>query len=104
MERRIMYNDSLFNAFARSFEARSQTDMSMAEYLESCRSDPMRYANATERLLAAIGEPQMIDTAKDPRLGRIFLNRPLRLYPSSARLSGVAEPLEPLRGSTRPAA
>lgn len=28
-----MYNDSLFNAFARSFEARSQTDMSMTEYL-----------------------------------------------------------------------
>ena len=32
-----MYNNSLFNAFARSFEARSETDMSMAEYLESCR-------------------------------------------------------------------
>src|SRR6185312_10347881 len=71
----IMYNDSLFNAFARSFEARSESDMSMAEYLESCRGDPMRYANAAERLLAAIGEPQMIDTAKDARLGRIFLNR-----------------------------
>src|SRR5664280_2723980 len=74
MRRGIMYNDSLFNAFARSYEARSETDMSMAEYLESCRGDPMRYANAAERLLAAIGEPQMIDTAKDPRLGRIFLN------------------------------
>src|ERR1700676_3756135 len=72
MRRGIMYNDSLFNAFARSFEARSETDMSMAEYLESCRGDPMRYANAAERLLAAIGEPQMIDTAKDPRLGRIL--------------------------------
>ena len=50
-----MYNYSLFNAFARSYEARSETDMSMAEYLESCRDDPMRYANAAERLLAAIG-------------------------------------------------
>jgi serine protein kinase len=46
-----MYNDSLFNAFARSFEARSQTEMSMAEHLESCRTDPMRYANTAERLL-----------------------------------------------------
>ena len=51
-----MYNDSLFNAFARSYEARNESDMSMAEYLESCRGDPMRYANAAERLLAAIGE------------------------------------------------
>src|SRR6266542_6266702 len=94
MERRIMYNDSLFNAFARSFEARSQTDMSMAEYLESCRSDPMRYANATERLLAAIGEPQMIDTAKDPRLGRIFLNRTIRAYPAFAGFFGMEETIE----------
>jgi serine protein kinase len=52
-----MYNDSLFNAFVRSYEARSETDMSMVEYLESCRSDPMKYANVAERLLAAIGEP-----------------------------------------------
>src|SRR5258708_30309577 len=82
--RGVMYNDSLFNAFARSFEARSETDMSIAEYLESCRGDPMRYANAAEPLLAAIGEPQMIDTATDPRLGRIFLNRAMRVHPASA--------------------
>ncbi len=87
----FMYNDSLFNAFARSFEARSETDMSMAEYLESCRGDPMRYANAAERLLAAIGEPQMIDTAKDPRLGRIFLNRTMRAYPAFAGFHGMEE-------------
>src|SRR6202023_2566565 len=50
MRRGLMYNDSLFNAFARSYEARSETDMPMTEYLESCRGDPMRYANAAERL------------------------------------------------------
>src|ERR687883_237121 len=104
MERRIMYNDSLFNAFARSFEARSQTDMSMAEYLESCRNDPMRYANAAERLLAAIGEPQMIDTAKDPRLGRIFLNRTMRIYPAFAGFHGMEDTIERIVGFFRHAA
>ena len=99
-----MYNDSLFNAFARSFEARSETDMSMAEYLESCRGDPMRYANATERLLAAIGEPQMIDTAKDPRLGRIFLNRTMRVYPAFAGFHGMEETIERIVGFFRHAA
>src|SRR5512144_12307 len=99
-----MYNDSLFNAFARSFEARSETDMSMAEYLESCRSDPMRYANAAERLLAAIGEPQMIDTAKDPRLGRIFLNRTIRTYPAFAGFYGMEETIERIVGFFRHAA
>jgi len=94
-----MYNDSLFNAFARSFEARSETDMSMAEYLESCRGDPMRYANAAERLLAAIGEPQMIDTARDPRLGRIFLNRTMRVYPAF-NFHGMEETIERIVGSS----
>src|SRR5436853_2457889 len=89
-----MYNDSLFNAFVRSFESRSEIDMPMAEYLESCRGDPMRYANAAERLLAAIGEPQMIDTAKDPRLGRIFLNRTIRAYPAFAGFYGMEETIE----------
>ena len=99
-----MYNDSLFNAFARSFEARSETDMSMAEYLESCRGDPMRYANAAERLLAAIGEPQMIDTAKDPRLGRMFLNRTMRAYPAFVGFHGMEETIERIVGFFRHAA
>src|SRR3984893_1290410 len=98
MRRGIMYNDSLFNAFARSFEARSETDMSVAEYLESCRGDPMRYANAAERLLAAIGEPQLIDTAKDPRLGRIFLNRTMRAYPAFTGFFGMEETIERIVG------
>src|SRR4249919_346858 len=104
MERRIMYNDSLFNAFARSFEARSQTDMSMAEYLESCRGDPMRYANAAERLLAAIGEPEMVDTAKDARLGRIFMNRTMRVYPAFSEFYGMEETIERIVGFFRHAA
>src|SRR6201997_3290157 len=99
-----MYNDSLFNAFAKSFEARSQTDMSMAEYLESCRSDPMRYANSAERLLAAIGEPQTIDTAKDARLGRIFLNRTIRSYPAFTGFYGMEETIERIVGFFRHAA
>src|SRR6195952_152757 len=99
-----MYNDSLFNAFARSFEARSQSDMSMSDYLESCRCDPLRYANAAERLLSAIGEPQMIDTAKDQRLGRIFLNRTMRTYPAFAGFYGMEETIERIVGFFRHAA
>src|SRR3954471_19035868 len=99
-----MYNDSLFNAFVRSFESRSEIDMPMAEYLESCRGDPMRYANAAERVLAAIGEPQMIDTAKDSRLGRIFLNRTMRVYPAFAGFHGMEETIEQIVSFFRHAA
>jgi serine protein kinase len=89
-----MFNDHVFNAFMRSFEARRETEMTLSEYLEACRGDPMLYANATERLLAAIGEPEIIDTAKDPRLGRIFLNRTIRAYPAFAGFYGMEETIE----------
>jgi serine protein kinase len=89
-----MFNDHVFNAFMRSFEARRETEMSLSEYLEACRGDPMLYANATERLLAAIGEPEIIDTAKDPRLGRIFLNRTIRAYPAFSGFFGMEETIE----------
>src|SRR5271170_928336 len=89
-----MFNDHVFNAFMRSFEARRETEMSLSEYLEGCRGDPMLYANATERLLAAIGEPEIIDTARDPRLGRIFLNRTIRVYPAFAGFYGMEETIE----------
>jgi serine protein kinase len=90
-----MYNnDVLFNAFARSFEARREVELSFSEYLEACRDDPLMYANAAERLLAAMGEAQMVDTAKDTRLGRIFMNRTIRIYPAFAGFFGMEETIE----------
>jgi serine protein kinase len=89
-----MFNDPVFNAFMRSFEARRETEMSLSDYLDACRGDPMFYANATERLLAAIGEAQVVDTAKDPRLGRIFMNRTIRTYPAFAGFYGMEETIE----------
>ncbi|NTG61629.1 PrkA family serine protein kinase [Agrobacterium rhizogenes] len=87
-------NDVLFNTFARSFEARREVEMSFSEYLEACRDDPLMYANASERLLAAMGEPLLIDTAKDTRLGRIFMNRTIRTYPAFAGFFGMEETIE----------
>src|SRR6202012_1349567 len=56
--------------------------------------DPMRYANAAERLLAAIGEPEIIDTSKDQRLGRLFMNRAIRVYPAFAEFYGMEETID----------
>ncbi|MDE1159645.1 MAG: PrkA family serine protein kinase [Neorhizobium sp.] len=89
-----MLNESLFDAFAKTYEARRETDMSISDYLNLCKKDPMAYANATERLLAAIGEPEMIDTAKDARLGRMFMNRTIRSYPAFEGFHGMEETIE----------
>ncbi|AGB72539.1 MULTISPECIES: PrkA family serine protein kinase [Rhizobium] len=90
----MLNNDVLFNTFARTFEARREVEMSFSEYLEACRDDPLMYANAAERLLAAMGEPLLIDTAKDTRLGRIFMNRTIRTYPAFSGFFGMEETIE----------
>ena len=94
----------IFADYARSFGARREADMSVAEYLEACRTDPGMYASAPERILKAIGEPEVVDTAKDPRLGRIFLNRTIRVYPAFSEFFGMEETIERIVGFFRHAA
>ena len=96
--------DDLFASYAKSFEAHREAEMSLAEYLEACRDDPMLYATATERLLPAIGEPEMVDTSKDARLGRIFMNRTIRAYPAFSEFYGMEETIERIVGFLRHAA
>jgi serine protein kinase len=86
--------DDVFTSFARSYEARRESEMSLSEYLEGCRNDPMMYASAPERLLAAIGEPKFIDTSRDARFGRIFMNRTIRTYPAFSEFFGMEETIE----------
>jgi serine protein kinase len=99
-----MADDDLFAAYARSFETHREAELTLAEYLQACRDKPITYATATERLLAAIGEPEMVDTAKDARLGRIFMNRTIRLYPSFSEFYGMEETIERIVGFLRHAA
>jgi serine protein kinase len=99
-----MATGDLFSDFARTYEGRRQTEMSLEEYLRGCRGDPMMYASAPERLLAAIGEPEIVDTSQDPRLGRIFMNRTIRLYPSFAEFYGMEETIERIVSYLRHAA
>src|SRR3954466_4097128 len=86
--------NELFASFAKTYESRRETEMTLTDYLEGCRDDPMVYASAPERILAAIGEPVLLDTAKDGRLGRIFMNRTIRVYPAFSEFYGMEETIE----------
>ena len=97
-------SESLFSAIASAFEARRNSEMPLRDYLAECVKDPLLYANPAERLLAAIGEPEMVDTAKDPRLGRIFMNRTIRLYPAFSGFYGMEETIEQIVSFFRHAA
>ena len=97
-------HDELFSLFSRLYEAEKETEMSLEDYLKSCAREPMAYASAAERMLAAIGEPQMIDTSQDTRLGRIFMNRTIRIYPAFKDFYGMEETIERIVGFFRHAA
>ena len=48
----------IFADYARAYKFRKESDMWIAEFL-GCRTDPMAYASAPERILA-IGEPVVL--------------------------------------------
>ena len=84
----------LLSRYSSAYESRRDAEMSIAEYLEACKSDPNYYASSAERLLAAIGEPVVMNTAQDSRLGRIFMNRTIRIYPAFREFYGMEETVE----------
>ena len=96
--------EDIFSVYARGYDQHREGEMTLPEFLEACRDDPMMYASATERLLAAIGEPEMVDTSKDARMGRIFMNRTIRMYPAFSEFYGMEETIERIVGFLRHAA
>src|SRR5215469_11079393 len=96
--------DDFFGLFSRLYDSQKQAEMPLQEYLRACRDDPMMHATAAERLLAAIGEPTLVDSSQDQRLGRIFMNRTLKLYPAFEDFYGMEETIERIVGFLRHAA
>jgi serine protein kinase len=80
--------------FSSAYARERRESMSLNDYLEGCRDDPGMTASAAERMIAAIGEPTIMDTSKDPRLGRIFLNRTIKLYPSMVGFFGMEDTIQ----------
>ena len=81
-----------------------QEEISLQDYLLGCRENKGLYASAAERMIAAIGEPELVDTSADPRLGRIFLNRTIKRYPAFQDFYGMEDTIERIVGYFRYAA
>ncbi|QJD59410.1 PrkA family serine protein kinase [Pseudomonas sp. gcc21] len=85
---------SIFSHFQNRYETTRQEEYSLQEYLDLCKTDPTAYASAAERLLMAIGEPELVDTSLDPRLSRIFSNKMIKRYPAFADFHGMEDAIE----------
>ncbi|MFC1507804.1 PrkA family serine protein kinase [Pseudomonadota bacterium] len=85
---------SIFDHYRQRYEEAKDEELSLQEFLEICRNDRSAYVNAAERLLMAIGEPEMIDTAQDPRLSRLFSNRVISRYKTFEDFYGMEDAIE----------
>lgn len=81
----------LIASYRTAYSQLHEETFTIPEYLELCKSNSLTYATAAERMLAAIGEPELIDTRNDQRLSRIFLNRVIKHYPTFDGFFGMEE-------------
>ena len=95
---------SIFSHYQSRYEALQEEEFSLQEYLDLCKREPLAYASAAERMLNAIGEPEIIDTSRDPRMSRIFSNKVIRRYPAFAEFYGMEDAIEQIVSFFRHAA
>jgi len=68
---------TIFDHYSSRFDESKEEELSIQEYLDLCKKDPLAYASPAERMLASIGEPELFDTHNDPMLSRLFSNKVL---------------------------
>src|SRR5678810_555246 len=95
---------TVLEQFRSNYSATQAEEMSVEEYLDLCRREPATYASAAERMIAGIGEPELVDTRNEQRLGRIFGNRVIRRYPAFREFFGMEDAIEQIVAFLRHAA
>ena len=85
---------SIFDDFETQYLQERHETMTILEFLDLAKEDPSVYSTPAERMLKAIGEPKIIDTSKDDRLSRIFMNRTIKVYPSFSDFYGMEDTIE----------
>ena len=88
----------VFNLYSEIYNREKQEELALQDYLLGCRDNPSWFANAAERMIAAIGEPELIDTSTNDRLGRIFLNRTIKHYPAFDGFFSMEDTIERIVG------
>jgi len=94
----------VFDIFSRDYQRERVEAMSLRDWLLAARDDKLLYATPAERMIAAIGEPEFVDTAQDTRLGRLFFNRTIKLYKSFDGFFGMEDTVERIVGYFKHAA
>jgi len=84
----------LFDLFGTNYSKSKQQEYTLQEYLEASKKDPSMYATSSERLLKAIGTPELVETNKSERLNRIFFGKTIKVYPAFKDFFGIEDTIE----------
>jgi serine protein kinase len=95
---------TIFNQYQNRYTESKEEEYTLQEYLDICKNDTSAYATAAERMLMAIGEPELVDTRRDPRLSRLFSNKVIKIYPAFKEFYGMEETIEKIVSYFRHAA
>ena len=80
--------------YKKQYAQQQSTVLGFEEFLKSAKKDKSFYASPAERMLTAIGDPVITETADNPRLSRIFGNRIIRTYDAFSDFYGLEDVLE----------
>ena len=95
---------TLLEQYKSAYSATADEEISLEAYLGLCKKNSGTYATSAERMLAAIGEPELVDTRNDQRLSRIFGNRVIRRYPAFREFFGMEDAIDQIVSFFRHAA
>ena len=97
-------NMTIFKKFLAEQLSNKTEILTFRQYFSLCKKEPLTYASPAERMMAAIKNPELIDTSKDSRLSRIFLNKTIQIYPAFKDFYGMEDTIERIVGYFKHAA
>jgi serine protein kinase len=85
---------SILNKIGNYNTAGAVEEITLEEYLKRAKEDSSLYLTAAERMLRAIGEPEIVDTSKDKHLSRVFSNKLIKKYKVFEDFYGMEDSIE----------
>jgi serine protein kinase len=89
---------ALFDDFAQSYDKNRIEVLSLEDYFTQAKTDASLYELPAERMVRAMGIPELFDTTNDSTAARIFQNRTLKKYSTFSEFYGMEEVIEALVG------
>lgn len=81
----------ILTQYKKNFNKTKEETMTLESYLKKLKTDKSLYSSPYERLLKAIGKPELVNTSSDSKLSRIFGNRTIKIYKTFSEFYGMED-------------